>query len=190
MVSPVEYTNFGVAGVFGNDTRRSIAKNSIYWWLKVWVIPQNMLTFKVAGIWFKEGSCHKYYFLITGCMIDPVEYANHELEVLWHIGGTVITYHTQHCHLTHDDVIKWRHFPHYWPFVRGIHRSPVNSLHKGQWCGALMFSLICVWINGWVNNCEAGDLGRHRAHYDVIVMSYACPHNDHCLYRWLNVRLQ
>ena len=44
----------------------------------------------------------------------------------------------------HDDVIKWKHFPRYWPFVRGIHRSPVNSSHKGQWCGALMFSLICV----------------------------------------------
>ena len=32
----------------------------------------------------------------------------------------------------HDDVIKWKHFPRYWPFVRGIHRSPVNSPHKGQ----------------------------------------------------------
>ena len=31
----------------------------------------------------------------------------------------------------HDDVIKWKHFPRYWPFVRGIHRSPVNSPHKG-----------------------------------------------------------
>ena len=70
----------------------------------------------------------------------------------------------------HDDVIKWKHFPRYWPFVRGIHRSPVNSPHKGQWCGALMFSLICVWINGGVNNREAGDLGRYRAHYDVTVM--------------------
>ena len=34
-----------------------------------------------------------------------------------------------------------------------------------------MFSLICVWINGWVNNREAGDLRRYRAHYDVIVMN-------------------
>ena len=65
---------------------------------------------------------------------------------------------------------KWKHFPRNWPFVRGIHRSPVNSPHKGQWRGALMFSLICVWINGWVNNLEAGDLRRHRGHYDVNVM--------------------
>ena len=47
---------------------------------------------------------------------------------------------------------------------------PVNSPHKGQWRGALMFSLICVWINGRVNNREAGDLRRYRAHYDVTVM--------------------
>ena len=52
----------------------------------------------------------------------------------------------------------------------GIHRSPVNSPHKGQWRGALMFSFICAWLNGWVINREAGDLRRHRAHYGVIVM--------------------
>ena len=73
--------------------------------------------------------------------------------------------------LNHDDVIKWKHFPRYWLFVRGIHRSPVNSPHKGQWRRALMFTLICVWINGWVNNREAGDLRRYRAHHDVIVMT-------------------
>ena len=72
---------------------------------------------------------------------------------------------------SHDDVIKWKHFPRYWPFVRGIHRSPVDSPHKGHWCGVLMFSLICAWTNGWVNNRDAGDLRRHCAHYDVTVIS-------------------
>ena len=72
----------------------------------------------------------------------------------------------------HDNVIKWKHFPRNWPFARGIHRSPVNSLHKGQWRGVLMFSLIYVWINGWVNNREAGDLRRYRAHYDVTVIDH------------------
>ena len=70
----------------------------------------------------------------------------------------------------HYDVIKWKYFPRYWPFVRGIHRSPVNSPHKGQWRGASMFPLICAWINRWVNNREAGDLRRHHAHYDVNIM--------------------
>ena len=53
--------------------------------------------------------------------------------------------------------------------------SPVPSEfpapHKGQWRGALMFSLICARINGWVNNGEVGDLRRHDAHYDVMVMN-------------------
>ena len=60
-----------------------------------------------------------------------------------------------HCHyliglrqhnitVVYDDVIKWKHFPRYWPFVWGIHRSPVNCPHKGQWRGALMLSLICA----------------------------------------------
>ena len=86
---------------------------------------------------------------------------------------------TLHCTLTtaqlgrvvpHADVIKWKDFPHYWPFVWGIHRWPVNSPLKGQWRGALMFSVICTWTNGWVHNREAGDLRCHCTHYDVTVM--------------------
>ena len=73
-------------------------------------------------------------------------------------------------HSRHDDVIKWKHFPRHWPFVRGIHRSTVNSPHKGQWCGSVMLSLICTRINGWVNNHQACDLRLHRAHYDVSEM--------------------
>ena len=56
--------------------------------------------------------------------------------------------------------------------------SPVTGEfpHKGQWRGPLMFSLICVWIDGWVNNGETGDLRRYRAHYDVIVMFHCLLH--------------
>ena len=51
--------------------------------------------------------------------------------------------------------------------------SSVNSpQHKGQWRGALMFNLICSWINDWENNGETGDLRRHRPHYDVTVMRH------------------
>ena len=82
------------------------------------------------------------------------------------------SYTTATTQLRHDDVIKWKHFPHYWPYVRGIHRSPVNSPHKGQWCGALMFILICAWLDAWVNNHKARYLRCHRAHYDIIVISY------------------
>ena len=67
----------------------------------------------------------------------------------------------------HYDVIKWKHFPRYWPFVRGIHRSPVNSPQKAGdaelWC----FLCSAPWINGRVNIREAGDL---RRHYDVVTV--------------------
>ena len=55
-------------------------------------------------------------------------------------------------------------------FIQWTHRSPVNFPHKSLWRGASMLYLICAWINGWVNNGEAGDLRRHRTHYDVIVI--------------------
>ena len=92
----------------------------------------------------------------------------------WFVRNTVPRYPL------HDDVIKWRNFPRYWPFVGVIHRSPMNSPHKGHWRGTLMFSLICACINSWANNREAVDLRRHLAHYDVIVMKvigvYLCYH--------------
>ena len=68
---------------------------------------------------------------------------------------------------THNDVIKWKHFPRYWPFVWGIHRSLVNSPHKVQWRGALMFSLICARVNdckqswGWWFGTPLRSLWRH-----------------------------
>ena len=67
-----------------------------------------------------------------------------------------------------------------------IHRSPVNSPHKGQWRqGALMFSLILARTNGWVNNSEAGDLIRHRAHYDVILMLLVQKQSANMTSQWL-----
>ena len=72
----------------------------------------------------------------------------------------------------HDDVIKWKHFPWYCTFVQGIHQSLENFSHKGQRPEALMFSLICAWINGWVNNREAGSLRRHHDHYDITVIQW------------------
>ena len=87
------------------------------------------------------------------------------------------------------NVIKWKHFPHYWPFVLGIHRSPVNSPHQSQWSGALVFSLIWPWINRWVNKLEAGDLRRHRPHYDVILMILII-NNNHYAEGFLFIRVR
>ena len=58
----------------------------------------------------------------------------------------------------------------FWPFVMGIHRSPLDSPSKGQWRGALMLSWTCAWTNGWANTRDSGDLTHRRAHYDVTIM--------------------
>ena len=80
----------------------------------------------------------------------------------------------------HVDISWWRHqmeiFSALLAICAGIHWSLVNFPHQGQWRGALMFSLIYVWIYSWVNNREAGDLRRYRAHYDVTVMIW--PRNE------------
>ena len=94
-----------------------------------------------------------------------------KIRTVHYFGYNLLIYRAIH---NHDDVTKWKHFPRNWPFVRGIHRFPANSSHKGQWRGALMFSLICIVINNWVNNREAGDLRRYRAHFDVIVVHKQC----------------
>ena len=57
---------------------------------------------------------------------------------------------------------------------------PSNSLHKGQRRGALVFFMICAWINCWVNNPESGDFRRHGAHDDAIVISIVSPCFHNC----------
>ena len=88
---------------------------------------------------------------------------------------TLIFYWNRHhqclrLYICTKQVSSWWHFPRFWPFVRRIHCSPVNSPRKSQWRGALMFSLFCAWIHNWVNNREAGDFRCHHAHYDVTEM--------------------
>ena len=67
-----------------------------------------------------------------------------------------------------DDVIEWKHFPHYWTIVRGIHQSPVGSPHKGQWR---------VFVDLRLNKRLSKQSNRrwygHRANYGVTVMRYA-----------------
>ena len=70
----------------------------------------------------------------------------------------------------HDDIIKWKHFPRYWPFVGGIYLWLVDSPQKGQWRGALMFSFIRAWTTSWANNGGTSDSRCYFAHYDVTLM--------------------
>ena len=67
----------------------------------------------------------------------------------------------------------WRHqmetFSALLALCEGNHRSPVDSPHKGPWLRSLMFPFTCGWTNGFENNRDAGDLKRHRTHFDVTV---------------------
>ena len=171
-----------------------------YWYSIVWHIQSG--THCAAGYiskWFPPQNMSLYYtttmlmfFVIHFNILNvPDIHRNIKASTLWWCGCQRKKGHHDdilfHCYVfrtscivcvyaglfPHDDVIKWKNFPRNWPFVREIHRSPVNFPHKGQWRGALMFSLIYVWINDWVNNREAGDLRRQHGHYDVIVMPNA-----------------
>ena len=73
----------------------------------------------------------------------------------------------------HDDVIKWKYFPRYWPLCgefTGHRWIPLTKASGAE----LWFFLISAWINGWVNNREVGDMKRHRTNYDVTVIWYLC----------------
>ena len=75
---------------------------------------------------------------------------------------------------TYQGNLWWRHqmktfIPLYWPFVRGIHRWPLDSPQKGQWRGAFIFSLMYAWTNGLANTRDADGLRRYRARWDVTL---------------------
>ena len=90
----------------------------------------------------------------------------------------------------HDDVIKWRNFPRYWPFARGIHRSPMNSPHKGQWRRALIFFKLRLnkrlgkqsW--GWWSETPSRSLWRHYnvSHMLAHILIVVIPEGIHILY--------
>ena len=125
-----------------------------------------------------DSSCHR---VINSWYIDWVRLMGLCLTLLSRqilIAGTISVSRDKVNVRYYDDVIKWKYFPRYWPFVRGIHRSPVNSPHKGQWRGAFIVSLICACINGWVNNRKAGDLRRHLVRYNATVMVCMFPETN------------
>ena len=80
----------------------------------------------------------------------------------------------------YDDVTKCNHFPHYWPFVRGIHRSREFPAQRPVTQSFEDF-FICAWINDWVNNREAGDLRSHRVHYNASVKICFATSSEDCV---------
>ena len=130
--------------------------------------PKNWITIDLRGAQVNKSVLVQ---VMAWCHQVPSHYlSQYWLRSLLPYGVTrpqcVYSFHTAfHSFLeSHDDVMRWKHFPHYWPLMREIHRWPVNSPYKDQWCRALMCSLICAWINSQVNNHGAGDLRCHCTH--------------------------
>ena len=145
----------------------------IFTWLirSVWVY-QNTKNHKIfiwysALMWILQ-TIPLYIYVIFCSVTQVTHMASRNGGADFHLNSLMI-YRSRRLIVKHDDIIKCKHFPRHWPFVRGIHRSPVNSPHKGDWRGTLVFSLIYARTNGWMNTRDAGDLRRHRAHYDIIV---------------------
>ena len=92
-------------------------------------ICYNFATWNSRTVAVTNSTTHSFYIRSTGLYVD----GNNTMRE---------SSNNQATWAMHDDVIKWKHFLRYWPFVRGIHRSPVNSPHKGQWRGALMFFFV------------------------------------------------
>ena len=162
-------------------------EHNIYAWLNCKLARDQDFVLNSSSWLLKNKCCRRYIdFIILECMvirfITGIPINCFEIEI----------FHENQNKYYHDDVIRWKHFPRHWPFAWGIHRqiltwwrhqmetfsailaicagNSLNSLHKGPWRWALLFSLIRTRINGWVNNVKAGDLRHHRAHCDVTVM--------------------
>ena len=87
---------------------------------------------------------------------NKIYLSDHETKLSWDRQKALPSCHYLGVVSWHDDVIKWKHFPCYWPFLRRIYPSPVDFPHKGQWWGDLMFSLICAQTNGcWLRHHHA-----------------------------------
>ena len=166
--------------------------------LNTWVqyIAQRQLQAKMRNIWvlafgasyirdFAVNKIPHYWRCVVGIHQWPVDCSPYEEfvmrkafpchNVVMRQMDCNISRHTAKQSLLHDDVMKWKHFPRYWPLWR---ESTGHRWIQGQWRRALTFSLVCVWTNGWANNRYADYLRRHCAHYDVTVMSPPRPEQN------------
>ena len=143
-----------------------------------YVYLPNMIYIKVVRIFGRKA--YKITFVITRILSLPVKIINlrgmqqsvyYEKWISSHtwLWFPKITCHIvlQYCMMTSSN---WSNFRVTSPLCGEFTGQRWIPHTKAQWRGALMFSFICAWINGWVNNRKAGDLRRQQAHYDVIVM--------------------
>ena len=151
--------------------------NKIGIWIEIWLgfALKDRLT--AIQLWFRYWLATNRQQAITLSNDNPVRchiYASpclsgsyHEYESHWWVtfitnrkkisGSMNIKINNQY----HYDVIKWKHFPRYWTFVRGIHQSQLDSPHKRPITRAFGFPLLIVWTDGWTNTRLTDDSRHH-----------------------------
>ena len=109
--------------------------------IKAWLIlGMNLLSWT----WYFFDTSRGRYYIWTSQVSYILSLVEKMIGRIERNNESTILRNESNLHILHDDVIKWKLFPRYWPFVWGIHRWPVHSPHKGQWRGGLKFSLICA----------------------------------------------
>ena len=148
------------------------------------IFKNYILRFGYNGCKMSYKHCHNKFPSLDIILTFSVFRKSYVIITFWAI---TIKSDTQLCFLCNWVCCTWwRHQMETFAALLAICAGNSPAPHKGQWRGVLMFSLICTWITDWVNNREAGDLRRHRAHHDVIVMSD--PASFHAfLDLWLNL---
>ena len=119
--------------------------------IQVWCWPGPRFNIKMTSYQYRKSHCGDKTILRPSYLHNGISYTGKMSSLYWIRAHATSHYLSQSwpCYMTpyglnkplHDGVIKWKHFPRHCPFVRAIHRSPVNSHLKGQWHGALIFSL-------------------------------------------------
>ena len=138
------------------------AFRNVVWKMAAILLGFGVLTWEIQDIMFQGAAMtvNSHHILLSFCEEKP------HISWISHTDGTIVDFCW--CFVCPWWRNQMETFSALLAIITG--NSPVNSPHKGQWRGACMFSLICAWINGWVNNSEAGEFRRHRAHYYVTVM--------------------
>ena len=157
------------------STWRNDIKYEIYIYVPSEKIARNGLIFKVWLDSADDGNIQGclvnmvHIGMVTHRPVGPIWGASRVSYLHWIVGANLSHESTRNWSYNHNKIMMTS-FSALLAICAGNSPLPVNSPHKGQWRGALTFSVICVWINGWVNNREADDLRRYRTHHDVTVM--------------------
>ena len=110
------------------------------------------------------------YTMLSWIITSPCHYQYHVILHTYWKRMLSMMLKSNTIYFCHDDVIEWKHLPRYWSFVWEFTGPRWIPLTKASDAELLCFLDLCMNKKVEKNNRHAGDLRRHRAHYDVTVM--------------------